>query len=749
MLSQIQYAKGCIYKNGKEYEPINFFLEALPQSKTFDLLLGYFSSSAINVLALGFAHFIAKGGKMRVVINDVLSARDKEIILKAQEKDIKPSLFSPNDFLSIKEGLDDYGRHFFNCLAWLISTKRIDIVAIRPKDKNGISHYKSGVFSDGDNQVHFTGSCNFTANALLENLEEITLRRSWVSTSESEFISESIKDFEKMFSGQEEYVDYINIEEIEGIIFNQFGDKDLDALLIQESQLLAKKKKSISKNNALKQKLEELEVSLQQLQQEPKFPFPQGPRPYQLQAYQNWVNNGYQGLFAMATGTGKTITSLNCILEEYKRSREYKFIVLVPTIALANQWQQEAYEKFNFQTVTLCSSKHAGWESALKQYGNNMTYGTDCNFCIIATYASFRGKKFQTLFNQYFGKHLPKITLIADEAHTFGSSQLLAILPHEINKRIGLSATPERVYDQEGQNQLCEFFNSHPPEYTYVYNMQKAIEDEILCRYNYYPKFIELTSEELATYREITKKLTKYIDPATGKYRDNPIVNNLLIQRKNVVHKAAKKENCLTEIIDEIGVDKFKYAFIYVPEGNEPQYAKIDTVEFNEEDNRIIDNYTEILHKDYNLRLRKFLGETTDRDEILGQFSRGELDAILAMKCLDEGVDVPRTQYAIFCSSTGNPRQYIQRRGRVLRTHKDKKMAYIYDMVVKPPIDITQGESKEYKLEKNLLKSELNRLINFAALAENKMYILREIEDLAQSYDIDIYEMMNNELEKY
>jgi superfamily II DNA or RNA helicase len=133
----------------------------------------------------------------------------------------------------------------------------------------------------------------------------------------------------------------------------------------------------------------------------------------------------------------------------------------------------------------------------------------------------------------------------------------------------------------------------------------------------------------------------------------------------------------------------------------------------------------------------------------LNQFSDGKLDALLAMKCLDEGVDIPQTQYAIFCSSTGNPRQYIQRRGRVLRYHGDKKFAYIYDMIVKPVLDVTTTDSSQIKLEKNILISELKRLVNFAVLAENKLDCLKDLEELCYCFDIDIYDLANIEEEKY
>jgi superfamily II DNA or RNA helicase len=147
--------------------------------------------------------------------------------------------------------------------------------------------------------------------------------------------------------------------------------------------------------------------------------------------------------------------------------------------------------------------------------------------------------------------------------------------------------------------------------------------------------------------------------------------------------------------------------------------------------------------------MAKFTGETDNREQILKQFKEGNLDALLAMKCLDEGVDIPQTKYAIFCSSTGNPRQYIQRRGRVLRTHKDKEFAIIYDLIVKPVFSQTNTDEALNKMEKNIFLSELRRLVNFAVLSENKDQSLKNLEALCYNLDIDIYALANNELNNY
>ena len=561
------------------------------------------------------------------------------------------------------------------------------------------------------------------------------------------WIKSQTEEFSEIIAHKANYVEYLSSSDIETAIISAFGDKDLEELLIQEQELI-ESKKELLKNKKIKSTIDIITRTTDEILDEPSYPPLFISREYQKEAYRKWKNNNYKGVFAMATGTGKTVTALSCILEEYKINNFYQFFILVPTIDLGNQWTQEV-AKFNFTDTILCSSQNQDWEASLRDFGLSLKLGNQVNFCGIVTYASFRGKRFQRILRDLFETAMNNITLIADEAHTLGSAKLLKVLPFKIEKRIGLSATPERVYDVEGETALCDFFDSEPGAHTFSYNMKEAIDNDVLCRYYYYPKLVELEQDELISYQEISRKLAKFMDPNTGKYKDNPIANNLLIQRKNIIHKARNKAQCLIDIVEEIGKEHFTKAFIYVPEGYEANYEDVDAIVSDEEDSRIIDSYTEMLYNRYKFKLKRFTGETNNREEILKNFENGNLDALLAMKCLDEGVDVPKTEIAVFCSSTGNPRQYIQRRGRVLRKSKGKDFAYIYDMIVKPPIDITSIDQKQMKIEKNILLGEMRRLVNFAVLSENTSAILKSLEDLCIGFGIDIYEMSNIELQNY
>ena len=734
------------YSSDSEFIPLEFYEETFPIAQKIDLLLGYFSSNAIKVLSRSFAEFIFNGGSMRLVTNHIYSINDysnlfENISLENEDKII--DIFRNLD--DLEKSLSQTGLHFFDCLKYLLKQKRLELIPVKFNEVD-LSHCKKMILYDGEDYITTEGSINFTLAALVKNSESFQVETPWNGEVSVIRIEDAKTNFERIFNKHHPEYNYINKEKIE-VVINAIGrDKDIQDLL-DDSLELTESSYSEKVERLKKKKSKRFDDIIQKVANTPRFPFDK-PRDYQILAYENWIENNRQGLFAMATGTGKTITSLNCIVEEYNLSGFYKFIVLVPTIALAKQWENETVDKFNFTNTVVCSSKNS-WLSELKQYGKETKLGIAEDICIIATYATFRGEKFQHLINNYFQETLKDFILIADEAHTFGSPKLLEVLPHKIKRRIGLSATPERVYDPIGESALGEFFNSYSPNYTFSYNMKTAIEDNILSRYYYYPKFVDLEAHELEEYKVYTKKLYQYIDSKTGKYKDLPEVNNLLIRRKSIIHKAENKASCLLRIIDEIGPDKFKYSFIYVPEGSNYNYEEVDYNESDTISERIIDSYAKALFKNYGFKLRKFLGETSDRDNILKRFEKGDLEVLLAMKCLDEGVDVPRTQYAIFCSSTGNPRQYIQRRGRVLRTHDDKEFAFIYDMIVKPPVDHTITNEKQINAEKNILISELKRLINFAALSENKIETLELIEDISSHFGVDVYKLINEEIDKY
>ena len=738
MLREVTWSEDRSYRTASDTEPVQFYMDGLCNSNRFDLLLGYFSSAAINVLSIGFASFLYNGGILRMAINNVLSQEDKDAIKAGREGVAINTTIDITDINNLKNSLDDYGQHFFECLAWLIANDKIQIKIIKPKYGKGIAHYKSGAFYDGIDTVGFKASCNFTAFGLLENLEELDAFLSWENSRSSKMINRQNTDFEDIFSGTSNVVEYLEIGDILVAIKNEFGNRSINELLIKEKELVEKKTRLLE-NKGIKKSFAKATTKIEEIILTPRFPFAAGPRSYQMDAYSNWMKNNHQGIFAMATGTGKTITSLNCLLQEMQinKSKIYHAIILVPTITLVNQWSDES-KRFNFQEIIKVSSKSL-WENELATT-LSIAKKIPTSFIIITTYASFVKERFNKYINE-----LPADTLfIADEAHNIGSPSVLNRLQNiTLQKRIGLSATPKRIYDIEGSASMENFFNDKEP-YTYSFSMERAIEEGILCKYYYHPHIVSLTSDELKDYMEITKKLSKFFNRNSGSFDATDIVQMLLLKRKRIIHKAVNKLQVTRQILEErfIKEGNLRYTFIYVPEGITPDLEEDENAD--EETIKIINQYTrEIGRIDESIKVNQFISGMSDRNEVLEQFKEGKIHVIASMKCLDEGVDIPRAEHAIFCSSTGNPRQFIQRRGRILRTHPQKDIAIIHDLIVVPDLLLSDSNSDTFRAERSLVEKELERVMYFASLAINPFETEHVFEELCNHYDLNIYTIHN------
>lgn len=413
----------------------------------------------------------------------------------------------------------------------------------------------------------------------------------------------------------------------------------------------------------------------------------------------------------MATGTGKTVTSLNCALHEYQVDGYYHLLILVPTLDLVEQWKEEL-KAFGFRKILGVSSLNALWRKEMLEIVRKIQRGVNVDFCIISTYDSFVNKDFQSMLSKLSDTML----LIADEAHNIGGKRVKACFKElTITKRIGLSATPERIYDEDGTRQIAQFFADERP-YVFSFPMSKAIEEGRLCKYYYFPYIVYLNNDEMALYSMITRKLALLWDSEKCQFKNKLEAEKLLMNRKRIIHKCQDKVRVFREILQDIGEEKLKYTFVYAPQGNYEHSELEEEYECNSFIQRLLDE-TKAIYP--NKRCNTFVG-TDSKDKratLLKAFGQGTIDVLFAMKCLDEGVDVPRAECGIFTSSTGNPREFIQRRGRLLRNHAEKTFSYIYDMVVIP--STINREECNSSMERNQVKSELKRVAYFASLAVN------------------------------
>lgn len=720
MLQEIEWPKSGVYRSGAQKEAVEFYMDAFLHSNKLDLLLGYFSTSAIKLLSVSIASFIAQGGSMRIVINNVLTQKDKDLIVGGIYPDKQIDL---TDISKLTFALSSYDSHFFECLAFLIRASRIEFTVISPSDGAGIAHYKSGCFyDDSGDSVYFKGSCNFSFNALVNNLEEIDVTRSWVNDG-MEKVQSQIEYFESILENKLEVVKTIDPSLIEVAILNQFGNKDINDLLESEMRLqedLIQEYKAINPRTRQEKAIFKINENSAVILSTPRFPYPSGPFPYQLDAHENWLKNDCQGMFAMATGTGKTVTALNCLLNEFKKTGLYRALILVPTIALVNQWKLECKD-FNFINVITVSSK-SKWEDNLNEILMLASLSNN-SFIVISTYASFVSKRFKQLMCMFPDDTL----LIADEAHNVGASQILAEFKKlKLKKRIGLSATPERNYDGLANLEINRIFNDTHP-YIVSFTMEEALKRGSLCSYKYFPVLVELTESEYLSYFDISIQIARIFAAENGDVKENEILKKLLMIRSSIINKAANKLPAFKKIISDLFSEngKLEYMLVYTPEGSLPEELQ-EVYEDNVDDLKIIDEYTRAVREVApDIYVSQYTSKSTNRSSILEDFSSGNINVLTSMKCLDEGVDVPRSEYAIFCSSTGNPRQFIQRRGRVLRKHPDKTMATIYDLVVVPQIQ-EYGNDEDFMLFNNinrrLLKKELKRVYDFSCLALNSTF---------------------------
>jgi DNA phosphorothioation system restriction enzyme len=447
--------------------------------------------------------------------------------------------------------------------------------------------------------------------------------------------------------------------------------------------------------------------------------FPRIPASIQLRDYQregviSWFRNQGRGTLKMATGSGKTIIALAIATELYQQIGLQVLLVVCPYRHLVTQWAKEC-EKFNLQPLLAFENVH-NWQGKLARKLYNL-HSKNNNFLTIITTNS-------TLINEGFQSQLPffppKSLIVGDEAHNLGSNRLAESLPRNIGLRLALSATPERYYDEQGTEAIFNYFGSIlQPEFT----LADAIKKGALVSYFYYPILVELTESEAFTYAKITKKIGWALNKNKN-WEKNDTLTSLLIQRSRLIGAATNKLEALKKIMAK-RLDT-SHTLFYCGDGYLENYASAYR--------RQLEAVTRILGKELGFRVNTYTADTssTEREQLKQQFEQGELQGLVAIRCLDEGVDIPAIKTAVILASTTNPRQFIQRRGRILRPHPGKENATLFDTIVIPP----KLDRETWEVERNLLRKELTRFIEFAELAKNKEVAKNQLLSLQQDYQI-------------
>jgi superfamily II DNA or RNA helicase len=665
----------------------DFFVPALANAVQYDRGVGFFSAGWLRITASGMVPFAVHGGRARWVTSPVLGAEDWQA-LQTGEAARQDALLHQAITRNIDQLAQTLQEDTLSALAWLVADEILDFKLALPRNKldGGEFHDKFGIFTDSNgDRVSFNGSYNESIQGT-RNYESIKIFCSWQEAF-APLVTADTQRFEKLWNNFDPNVQVFNLS---------------DAARAQILKLRTQERPYPEPRWVKARLLRERAVTLYS----PiclRLPATLILRDYQVSAVDAWLQQGGQGLLEMATGTGKTIASLAAGVGIREREQRLALIIAAPYQHLVDQWREIA-EAFGAQPI-LAYQKKSQWLKILHQQALEYNRGDRQDLAVITTHTTFIDADFQKIIANLVGPAL----LIADEAHHLGAERTRVHLPATIPYRLALSATPDRWFDEAGTTALRDYFG----ETVFRFTLEEAIQQNILTPYTYHPVLVELTPAELEEYEALSVRIARLISSEKAEYQE--ALEMLLIKRAQLLNNAEEKLRALSRLISQIS--HISHALFYCSPDQ-------------------IDAVSQLLGWDHGLMLGRFTAEEPNavRQQILADFDSQVLQGLVAMKCLDEGVDVPSTKLAFILASSSNPREFIQRRGRILRRAPGKSEAIIYDFITIPPQSWSSGTS--FTIERSIVERELKRFREFATSARNKHQALDVIWQIAQRYNI-------------
>lgn len=709
------------YRTGENDVINEFLVPALNQSIEYDRAVGFFSSSVLVSLSKGISGLVRNNGKINIVVSPKLSKEDIDAINQGYKN--KNEIIEHSLIESLKEELNETDKDRLNLMIHLIECGilNIKIAVFNNKDQIGMYHEKIGILVDKEeNKIAFTGSYNESYNSYNNNFESIDV----FSTLSMDYqrVTEKYEDFRKLWNNDTNELEVKEFPEaVKEELFTQYYQKDK---ILSEEEII-KKENEINKKYIENKELIDPEL-----------------RSYQREAVNKWKSDNYIGIFDMATGTGKTYTAIGASVQLYKDlNKNLAIIIVCPYTHLVEQWAEDL-RKFNFNPIVgYGSSENKHWKEQLDDDTLSFKIGTLKYFCYITTNATFTTSYVQDKLKRIENKN---VLFIADEAHNLGANGIYKKLNNNFKFRIALSATFERYGDEEGTQNLLNYFGN---TYSIHYGLKKAIDNNLLSEYYYYPIIVYLTDDELDEYIDLTRKISKSI--ITNKFGKKEISEQaklLLLKRTRIIAGAYNKVGELIRLLkkQQENENQIYNTLIYCGA------TTINDTVFNENfDDEIelkqIDYVRSQIKSNLNINVAKFTSSENQeqRKLIKEQFVDKEINVITAIKCLDEGVNIPSIFTAYILASSTNPREYVQRRGRVLRKAPGKKYANIYDFVTLPRTLSSAKNLNEETLKSDLglIRRELTRIDDFASCAINFSNTI-SIKD-------EIFSVYGNLLNKY
>ena len=690
MLKDLQLAHD--YRSDRSNLVEEFYVRCLTESVEYWRAVGYFTSHGLALAAEGLPAFLRHNGQMKLVASPLLEPEDIEAFIRgyeSRERILERSVERHIGDQAI-EALPDISRRRLDCIAWLIGEDRLDIKLAVPSTElpgggQAIYHEKMGIFFDKEgNTVAFSGSPNETVGGLVSNFESLDVYVSWDDPHGR--VARKTDNFLRLWHNHTPRLTVLDFPEAAKRQLLRFRPS-----LPPESDPMPQQ----AATNPVSTRIPDLPVDIEL-------------RPYQIEACEAWLKNHARGVLEMATGSGKTITSLAAAVRLFKERERLFLVVACPFQHLVDQWAEDA-ERFGLRPLTAYQSRHT-WENALNSRIIDYNLGNRSSVTVITTHATLASDVMQASLARVSGNSL----LVADEVHHLGAEQGRRGLPLHFEYRMGLSATPDRWFDYEGTQSLRDYFGGTVFEFT----LSDAIAQGFLSEYYYHPHLVELTSIELEQYEELTRRIVRMFNSSTDS-DSTALIEALLRKRADILNRARNKLGKLAELLEN--ERDLHHALFYCAPGQ-------------------IDEVLSLLGNQLRLRVHRFTAQesTDERHRLLTDFAQGRLQALVAIRCLDEGVDVPSTQVAYILASTGNPREFIQRRGRILRKSPDKEQAIIHDLITVSSLgnDPSGPDWDTFNLERSILKRELARFREFADTALNQFQATQVIWELAKTYNV-------------
>ena len=695
----------------------DFYVPVLKQAVLYKRAVGFFSSTALVEMSAGICGLVKNGGKIQLIASPHLSANDIEAInngLKRRDDVIEEALIRQ---LSEPIGAEETAR--LNLLSNLIAAGVLEIkIAFLETDNTvGMFHEKMGLMYDNDqNIIAFSGSMNESFNAFRQNYEAVDVFTSW--TSDENRVMAKQAAFNAMWNDYEPSIRVRDFPKVADLIIKKYRTDNNTDLSLDEKSFDAE-----SNDESFATKADN----------GPHIPSKVKMRPYQIEAINSWAEKDYRGIFDMATGTGKTYTALAAIATLYKAtSNNLAVFIVCPYQHLVEQWKDDIVAFGMKPIVCYSASSQRNWKERLKTAATSFNIGVQNHFCVVTTNATFSSDYVQGTVKKMRGN----VLLVVDEAHNFGAENLSTTLMDNMKYRLALSATIDRHGDPEGTSKLYAYFGEKCIEYT----LKDAIDNKMLTPYYYYPVVVSLSETELEEYLDLTAKIRKNVHPdKRGKVVLSEYAKMLLIKRARLVSGAVEKIDVLRGLMQDYKDDNHMLVYCGATTMHDVDYKEGKA---HADDIRQIDLVADLLGNELGMRVSKFTSEedAAERERIKADFDEGEhLQAVVAIRCLDEGVNIPSIKTAFILASSTNPKEYVQRRGRVLRLFKGKTHAVIYDFITLPfALELTnQVEPEVLESGKSLALREIVRMKDFAAIAENPFDSDDLISQIQSAYGIE------------